>query len=270
MAGGDVLYRLRHSLTRSWTYGTLASAGEASPPALKEPKMIEEHIEIEIPREIRESWQEIVDIMAKICAVPAGLIMRLNGPNIEVFASSQTPGNPYHPGDKEHFDGSGLYCERVIKSKNKLLVPAALADDDWKNNPDVKLNMISYLGFPILLPTGKPFGTICVLDRKRNEYSAVIQKLMLKFKDMIEAHLEMIYANQILGDKNKRLTDYLMEIQALRGFVHICSHCKSIKDPQGKWRPIDSFLIKHPAAEFSHGLCPACMKKVYPDYDGVC
>ena len=39
-------------------------------------------------------------------------------------------------------------AKTVIKTKDKLLVPDALADVDWKNNPDVKLNMVSYLGFP--------------------------------------------------------------------------------------------------------------------------
>lgn len=229
--------------------------------------MIKEEIEIVVPKEIQESWQETVNIIAQICQVPAALIMRLANPDIKVFTASESPGNPYNPGDKEHFEGSGLYCETVIKTGKKLLVPDALIDEDWKDNPDVKLNMISYLGFPIFLPTGKPFGTICILDRKRNAYSTVIQQLMLKFKNMIESHLELTYLNQVLGDKNNRLTDYLMEIQALRGFVHICSNCKSIKDDQGEWQPIDNYLIKHPEADFSHALCPECMKKLYPDLD---
>lgn len=64
--------------------------------------------------------------------------MRLRDPYIEVFVSSQHKGNPYHPGDKELVWNSGLYCETVIKTKEKLFVPDALADDKWKNNPDVK------------------------------------------------------------------------------------------------------------------------------------
>lgn len=49
--------------------------------------------------------------------------MRLNDPDIEVFVSSKSEGNPYHVGDREHFWGSGLYCESVIKTQDKLLVP---------------------------------------------------------------------------------------------------------------------------------------------------
>ncbi len=105
--------------------------------------------------------------------------------------------------------GSGLYCERVIETRDKLQVPDALADENWKHNPDIKLNMISYLGFPILLPDNTPFGTICVLDNKANEFSEMIEQLMLKFRSQIESHLELIYMNIVLGDKNKRLKDYL-------------------------------------------------------------
>lgn len=228
--------------------------------------MIEEKIEITLPKDFSENWQQIADILAQVCSVPAALIMRLIEPDIEVFISSQSEGNPYHPGDKEHFEGSGLYCETVIKSKNKLQVPDALADEHWKNNPDIKLDMVSYLGFPIFLPDGSPFGTICVLDSRRNEYSDIVEQLMLKFKGIIENNLELVYMNQILGDKNRRLTDYFMEIQALRGMVPICSNCKAIRDKKGQWQPIEHYLIKHPEADFSHGICPNCMKKLYPDF----
>ena len=228
-------------------------------------KMTMNDVQIEVTEIIMDSWQEVIDILATIVEIPAALVMRLKDPNIEVLVSSRSEGNPYHPGDEEPVWGSGLYCETVIKSKNKLHVPDALADENWKENPDVKLNMISYLGFPILLPDGKPFGTICVLDNQRNEYSTLIERLMLKFKGILESHLELIYMNQVLGDRNKRLTDYLMEIKTLRGMVPICSKCKSIRDQSGQWHPIEHYFIKHPEAKFSHSICPKCTKELYPD-----
>jgi hypothetical protein len=105
------------------------------------------------------------------------------------------------------------------------------------------------------------------LDKKKNKYSKTVEQLMVKFRDMIESHLELIYMNQLLGDKNKRLKDYMMEIQVLRGIVPICSNCKSIKDDKGNWHPIEYYLIRNPQIVFSHGICPKCMKKLYPDYD---
>lgn len=227
--------------------------------------MKNEEIEIRIPEDILKNWQDIVNILADIIKIPSALIMRFTDPYIEVFVSSNSDKNPYHPGDREKIFGSGLFCETVIKAQDKLLVPDALADPKWKNNPDVKLNMISYLGFPILFPNKKPFGTICVLDNKANEYSKTTEKLMLKFRSLIESHLEMIYVNQVLGDSNKRLKDYLMEIQAFRGLIHICANCKSVRDEDGNWHPIENYLFKHPEAEFSHSLCYKCHKELYPE-----
>jgi hypothetical protein len=225
--------------------------------------MLRDEIHIEVPPATLDAWQSIVDMLAEITATPAALIMRLDDPDIEVLVSSKSEGNPYHPGGKEHIWGSGLYCETVIKTKGKLLVPDSLADPKWKDNPDVRLNMISYLGFPIILPDGKPFGTICILDNKENPYSEKIEELMLKFRDLVQLNLEIIYMNQVLGDKNRQLTDYLKELQALRGIVPICSHCKSIRDDQNRWHPIEHYLMRHPDADFSHSICPDCKNKLY-------
>lgn len=222
-------------------------------------------VKIEVPADILANWQDIVNILTDVVRIPAALIMRFLDPHIEVFVSSNSAGSPYHPGDQESLFGSGLYCETVIKTQDKLLVPDALSDANWKNNPDVRLNMISYLGFPILWPNRTPFGTICVLDNKANQYSETIEKLMLRFRDLIEAQLELLYVNQNLGDKNKRLTDYLMELQAFRGLVPICAKCKSIRDDHDNWHPIEDYLVKHPIAEFSHGVCPRCIQALYPE-----
>jgi hypothetical protein len=67
--------------------------------------MINEQDEIDIPEDIEKDWQELVNILAQIVGVPAALIMRLQDPGIEVFVSSEGKGNPYNPGDKEHFWG---------------------------------------------------------------------------------------------------------------------------------------------------------------------
>lgn len=218
---------------------------------------------IEVPEKILGKWQNIADILAELIAVPAALIMRLVETDIEVFISSQTDGNPYHPGDREHFLGSGLYCERVIKSNGRLLVPNALKDEDWKNNPDVKLNMISYLGFPIHLPDGNPFGTICVLDSRENVYSETHISLIRNFRDIIQSQLELIYMNAVLGEKNQNLSDYLKEIEVLRGIVPICSFCKKIRDAEGNWYAVEEYVSNHSNVQFSHGFCPDCREKHY-------
>jgi GAF domain-containing protein len=220
---------------------------------------------MDIPQKYLEEWQATVDLIARLMKVPAALIMRITDPNIEVFVSSHTQGNPYEAGDKEHLWDSGLYCETVIKTQDRLMIPNALIDNNWKNNPDIKFNMISYLGYPIKFPNGQPFGTICVLDNKANTYSDDYVALLAKMRDLVQSHLGLMYMNSALKNENMLLIDYIAEIKTLRGLIPICAQCKKIRDDQGYWQRLERYLEDHTEAEFSHGLCPECVKTLYPE-----
>jgi hypothetical protein len=222
---------------------------------------------IDIPDQILHKWQSIVDILANLIGVPAALIMRIVDQDIEVFVSSESTDNPYNSGDKEHLIGSGLYCETVIKTKDMLLVPDALSDEKWKDNPDIKLKMISYLGFPLVFPDGKPFGTICVLDNKVNYYTQTYIELIQHFRDLIQNQIELLYMNNVLGEKYKQLSDSISEIHTLRGILPICMHCKRIRDDAGFWQAVESYIRKHTQADFSHSICPDCLKEYYPEHN---
>ncbi len=133
-------------------------------------------------------WQKIVTLAARIINVPAGLIMRLHENEIEVFASSATEDNPYEEKDRSDL-GLGFYCETVVGKREELLVPHALDDPAWEKNPDVELNMFSYLGVPVCWPDGEVFGTFCVLDSKRNEYDEDTRHLVHRLAELIESDL---------------------------------------------------------------------------------
>jgi PAS domain S-box-containing protein len=143
---------------------------------------------IEVPPEIVRKWQEFVNLLAEIMHVPSASIMRVEPPHIKVFVSSTSIGNPCEPGALD----TGPYCETVMKTGQPLLVPDALENEAWRANPHVRLGMISYLGFPIGWPDGRLFGTICVRDNKRNEFSEAYLKLLLHFRDMLQADLKSL------------------------------------------------------------------------------
>jgi hypothetical protein len=113
--------------------------------------------EIQVPSLTMQKWQEIIDLLAEMLHVPSALVMKVEPPNIRVFVSSESEGNPYEK-DEMACLNTGLYCETVMKSRRLLLVPNALADQDWNANPDIKLGMISYMGFPVAWPNGDIFG----------------------------------------------------------------------------------------------------------------
>jgi signal transduction histidine kinase len=167
---------------------------------------------------IANKWQLIVDTVANIIGVPAGLIMRVRDDKIQVAVSSRTQGNPYHVGDAEHLECSGLYCETVIASRDRLIVTNALVDEHWRENPDIELGMIAYLGYPICWPDGRPFGTLCALDSKENHFGALYDRLLIQFRDVIEHHLELVSralsSEQRLNEEKKAAEESMQAARA--------------------------------------------------------
>lgn len=157
--------------------------------------------------EIRESiisrWQNSINILAKLADIPAVLIMKINEFDIEVFLSSHSPGNPYLHGAKDHLL-QGFYCETVIATRKKLDIPNAVSNEHWKDNPDIKLNMIAYLGYPLLWPGGEVFGTVCMLDKKENHFSPLVDEALKILKESIETDLNLIVSNFKLKENEQK------------------------------------------------------------------
>jgi len=62
-----------------------------------------------------------------------------------------------------------------------------------------------------------------------------------------------------------KLQETLSEVKQLSGLLPICASCKNIRDDKGYWKQIESYIKDHSEAEFSHGICPDCAKKLYPE-----
>jgi len=65
---------------------------------------------------------------------------------------------------------------------------------------------------------------------------------------------------------NAELEAALAQVKTLRGLLPICAACKKIRDDQGYWHEVEAYVRAHTEAEFTHGICPECMRKLYPDY----
>ncbi len=158
----------------------------------------------EIDDRVIAKWQKWLDLVARLAHIPAALIMKLNEDTIEVFLKSNSTGNPYKRNEKTNL-GCGLFCENVIGTRRKLLISDASTNIDWKiNNPDIDLNMISYLGYPINWPDGEIFGTICILDNKENQFSKDLDELLFNLKQNIESDLELLLSKQTLSESEEK------------------------------------------------------------------
>lgn len=62
------------------------------------------------------------------------------------------------------------------------------------------------------------------------------------------------------------LRDTLAHVKTLKGFLPICASCKNIRDDAGYWQQIESYLREHSEVEFTHGICPRCAERLYPEF----
>jgi len=72
-------------------------------------------------------------------------------------------------------------------------------------------------------------------------------------------------AEVALKKEHDKLLNALKEIKTLAGLLPICASCKKIRDDKGYWNQIEGYIQQHSNAQFSHAICPACAKKLYPD-----
>jgi sigma-B regulation protein RsbU (phosphoserine phosphatase) len=83
----------------------------------------------------------------------------------------------------------------------------------------------------------------------------------------IEVGRRMIEMRFELNEKVKQLKQALAEVRTLKGIVPICANCKNVRDDQGYWNRVESYLNEHTEADFTHAVCPDCMKRLYPQFD---
>lgn len=208
-----------------------------------------------LTQDVLNEWQNILNDTARILGVPAGLITRVDGEEIEILLSSETDGNPYPAALRSQYPNSGWFCEHTLKSKGLNLIPDALQDSRWKDNAAVvNLHMISYLGMPINRPDGGQFGTICFLDNKQNAHNELHIRLVELIKRMIELSLRIILAQGEIDRRDRLLND-------LSKIFPICSYCKKIREETGKWVSVEKYISDISGAMLSHGICPECYKR---------
>lgn len=62
------------------------------------------------------------------------------------------------------------------------------------------------------------------------------------------------------------MREHESEIKRLRGMLPICSSCKKIRDDKGYWKQVEVYIRDHSEAQFTHGICPDCLRSLYPEY----
>ncbi len=114
----------------------------------------------------------------------------------------------------------------------------------------VSLSTLLYmdLNFSYLFNTA---SIICVITTFSSECIFRLGKAQIDQREKV-----IMKQNEIISNVNQ-----------LSGLLPICTSCKKIRDDQGNWSGVETFIRNHSEAEFTHSMCPDCVKKYYPDFD---
>jgi AmiR/NasT family two-component response regulator len=104
-------------------------------------------------------------------------------------------------------------------------------------------------------------GAYLVKPPRSRDLERAIIIAMARFEDT----LELRRLNDELQARNQELQDAIAKVQTLSGLLPICTSCKRIRDDEGYWKQVEDYIEEHSAAEFTHGYCPDCMRKLYPE-----
>lgn len=163
----------------------------------------------------------------------------------------------------------------------------------WQLNDDPQhvSSKLSYV--KLFQPWGWVIGTGVYLDDVHSEIAEISKKLFyislailllivcisffiiyqqikdLRRRQIAEAEVEQYRQNleKLVEERTEELQLAHSKIKILNGFLPICSHCKKIRDDKGYWNQIESYIRDHSEAEFTHGICPVCVKELYPELD---
>ena len=118
----------------------------------------------------------------------------------------------------------------------------------------VLCSAFTILGY-FLAPRGGEFWKV-ITNRVLSLYAIWVTAILLFHRKKREDERERVI---------RELEEARTKIKILSGFLPTCSSCKKIKDESGDWKQMEAYISEHSEAEFSHGLCPACAMKLYPD-----
>lgn len=166
-------------------------------------------------------WQRTVNLMASLFKAPAGFIVQHTEEGYQVAVASEQEENPYDVGGVIPPD-TNIFCRKIVQTRQELYVQSATKDEEWQTNPEVTEDGFnSYLGVPIFWPSGRPFGTICVMDFAITNYDDPYIELIRQFRDIIQADLSLLdHFDQF---RELAMTDELTQLYNRRGFQTVAA-----------------------------------------------
>lgn len=154
--------------------------------------------------------------------------------------------------------------------------------DRWGEFRSVALPQRSPLGRPFLACADLEISSIRERLRRNDLETALtvlfllgcsLPFLGLLFRDwrkLKALHAEVTehrdHLEELVDRRTQELRQALAEVKTLHGLLPICAACKKIRDEQGAWNSLETYVESHSEAAFTHGMCPDCARRLYPDF----
>jgi len=146
----------------------------------------------------------------------------------------------------------------------------------------VDQNMPNIDGLEVIrtLTSQKPFPSLIVVTASGDARAAVeamklgasdyiIKDVDGAYLDLLPAVIEQVLHQRNLAEERERLIvelqKALAEVKTLSGLIPICASCKKIRTDEGYWESLEVYIRDHSEADFTHSICPECVKKLYGD-----
>ena len=157
----------------------------------------------------------------------------------------------------------------MVRTKSSLLLQTEDINDLKEHFPMLvstfEAGFRSIMNIPLFL-RGQLVGGLLLRSFKPNAYTNEHLILAEKVGNQIAGTIANARLYADLKHREKELQEALAKVETLRGLLPICASCKSIRNDKGYWTSVESFVMEHADVQFSHGICPECLKKLYPDF----
>jgi PAS domain S-box-containing protein len=160
-------------------------------------------------------------------------------------------------------DTAGVWADS-IRTRGTVIHNDYQSISHKKGYPEGHFHLIRHMGIPIF-DEDRIVGVTGVGNKEEPYEDSDARQLTLLMNSMWGI-LKQKRSEQERERLIRELKDALAKVKTLSGLLPICASCKKVRDDKGYWTQIEAFISEHSEAEFSHGICAECAKKLYPEY----
>jgi PAS domain S-box-containing protein len=149
---------------------------------------------------------------------------------------------------------SGEVTEQFLFTKTK-------SDKKSKSTATIRKKSVKNMEGILITKSGKKISTSIAMSTLWNRNNSIAGYVAIARDITKQKQIQAERENLI-----KELQDALSNIKVLRGLLPICANCKKVRDDKGYWQDVTDYIREHTEADFTHGICPDCMEKLYPEF----